>query len=151
MTKLIARFLDLNDWIKLIFCFCLLGAFANGVSVARDVFNDGVLLRLHAGFFILYAGQVVFILLQERHVWALAALQGVLALLTNADFTFIPFVRFIGNIIYICWPEPSLEYTNIYRYIMISLSFTLQMLGAFALFSLLPAPLPKVSNNSSAQ
>ena len=101
---------------------------------------DGILLRLHLGFLILYAGQIAFILLGERQVWALAALQGVLALLTNADFTFFPLVRFLGNVIYSVWPEPSLEYTKVYQYILISLAFTLQMLSAFILFSLLPRP-----------
>ena len=105
-------------------------------------FNDGILLRLHLGFLILYAGQVVFILLEERQVWALAVLQGIMALLTNADFTCMPLVRFVGNIIYTLWPEPSLEYMKVYRYLMTSSAFTLQLLSAFILFSLLPKSAP---------
>lgn len=116
----------------------MVGALTNTVLVARDIFNDGILLRLHIGFLILYAGQVVFILLEERQVWALAVLQGIMALLTNADFTCMPLVRFVGNIIYTLWPEPSLEYMKVYRYLMTSSAFTLQLLSAFILFSLLP-------------
>ncbi len=115
----------------------MVGALTNTVLVARDIFNDGILLRLHIGFLILYAGQVVFILLEERQVWALAVLQGIMALLTNADFTCMPLVRFVGNIIYTLWPEPSLEYMKVYRYLMTSSAFTLQLLSAFILFSLL--------------
>ena len=130
--------MDLNIWVKAVFLFCLIGLLSNAVLVWRDMAYDGILLRLHLGFLILYAGQIAFILLGERQVWALAALQGVLALLTNADFTFFPLVRFLGNVIYSVWPEPSLEYTKVYQYILISLAFTLQMLSAFILFSLLP-------------
>ena len=138
MQKILTRFLNLNVWVQIVFCLCLVGALTNTVLVARDIFNDGILLRLHLGFLILYAGQVVFILLEERQVWALAVLQGVMALLTNADFTCMPLVRFVGNIIYTLWPEPSLEYMKVYRYLMTSSAFTLQLLSAFILFSLLP-------------
>ena len=139
MIKLFTRFVALSIWIKVIFAFCLLGALFNGVSLVRDIAQNGVLLRLHVGFFILYVGQLVFILLEERQVWLLAALQGVLALLTSADFTFIPLVRVVGNIIYFLYPEPSLAYVNVYRYVLVSVSFTLQMLSAFMLFALLPS------------
>ena len=142
MQKILTRFLNLNVWVQIVFCLCLVGALTNTVLVVRDIFNDGILLRLHLGFLILYAGQVVFILLEERQVWALAVLQGVMALLTNADFTCMPLVRFVGNIIYTLWPEPSLEYMKVYRYLMTSSAFTLQLLSAFILFSLLPKSAP---------
>lgn len=142
MQKLITRFLNLNVWVQIVFCLCLVGALTNTVLVVRDIFSDGILLRLHLGFLILYAGQVVFILLEERQVWALAVLQGVMALLTNADFTCMPLVRFVSNIIYTLWPEPSLEYMKVYRYLMTSSAFTLQLLSAFILFSLLPKSAP---------
>ena len=142
MQKILTRFLNLNVWVQIVFCLCLVGALTNTVLVVRDIFNDGILLRLHIGFLILYAGQVVFILLGERQVWALAVLQGVMALLTNADFTCMPLVRFVGNIIYTLWPEPSLEYMKVYRYLMTSSAFTLQLLSAFILFSLLPKSTP---------
>ena len=142
MQKILTRFLNLNVWVQIVFCLCLVGALTNTVLVVRDIFNDGILLRLHIGFLILYAGQVVFILLEERQVWALAVLQGIMALLTNADFTCMPLVRFVGNIIYTLWPEPSLEYMKVYRYLMTSSAFTLQLLSAFILFSLLPKSTP---------
>lgn len=142
MQKILTRFLNLNVWVQIVFCLCLVGALTNTVLVVRDIFNDGILLRLHLGFLILYVGQVVFILLGERQVWALAVLQGVMALLTNADFTCMPLVRFVGNIIYTLWPEPSLEYMKVYRYLMTSSAFTLQLLSAFILFSLLPKSAP---------
>ncbi len=138
MQKILTRFLNLNVWVQIVFCLCLVGALTNTVLVVRDIFNDGILLRLHIGFLILYVGQVVFILLEERQVWALAVLQGIMALLTNADFTCMPLVRFVGNIIYTLWPEPSLEYMKVYRYLMTSAAFTLQLFSAFILFSLLP-------------
>lgn len=142
MAKLLRRYLQLNVWVQAVWWLCLIGALANTILVMRDIFNDGILLRLHLGFLILYAGQVVFILLHERYVWTLAALQGVMALLTSADFTCMPLVRFAGNIVYALWPEPSLEYMKVYRYILISLAFTLQMLSAYILFSLLPKSAP---------
>ena len=140
--KVLKHFLDLNIWVKAIFFFCVIGLLSNIVLVSRDIAHDGVLLRLHIGFLILYAGQVVFILLHERQVWALAALQGIMALSTNADFTFISLVRTLGNFVYACIPGASLEHLKVFQYVVISLSFTLQMLGAFALFSLLPKSSP---------
>ncbi len=138
MAKLLARYLQLNIWVQAVWWLCLVGAAVNAVLASRDLMYDGVLLKLHVGFLLLYAGQVVFISLEERQVWALAALQGVMALLTNADFTCMPLVRFVGHLVYVLGPEPSLEYVKVYRYVLISAAFTLQMLSAFILFSLLP-------------
>lgn len=138
MKKWVASFTDLNIWIKIIFVFCLIGVISNGVLLWRDVAQGGVLLRLHAGFLLLYVAQVVFILLPERMVWVLAALQGILALLVNADFTFMPLARLVGRTAYLLSPEMALEHIKVYRYILVSSAFTLQMLSAFALFSLLP-------------
>ncbi len=138
MTKWTDSFWGLNAWVKAVLCFCALGALTNAGLICKDWAQGGILWRLHLGFFVLYTGQVVFILCRERLVWVLAALQGIMALLTTADFTFMPLVRFLGHVVYFCWPEPSLEYAKVYQYILISLSFTLQMLSAYILFSLLP-------------
>lgn len=142
MQTLTTRWTELNVWLKVIVCFCLLGAIINGVLVVRDITSNGVLLRLHAGFFILYAAQIVFIFLHERLVWILAVLQGVMALLTNADFTFVPLVRMVARTLY-SLTEPTVEAAKVYKYVLISASFTLQMLSAYAEFSLLPKPASK--------
>lgn len=151
MLKLLQRFWDLNIWVKVVFFFCLIGLLSNTILVWRDISHSGILLRLHVGFLVLYAGQVAFILLGERQVWALAVLQGVMALLTNADFTLFPLVRFLGNVVYSLWPDPSLQFLKVYQYISISLAFTLQMFSAFILFSLLPrTSKPKPVSDSTA-
>lgn len=143
MEKLIARFTGLNIWVKVIICFCLFGALVNAFLVARDFATGGILLRLHAGFLVLYLAQVVFVLLHERAVWVLTALQGVLALLTNADFTFVPLLRVVSGWMYALLGQPSVEMMAVYKYVFISLAFTMQMLSAYALFSLLPKPVKK--------
>ena len=140
MEKLIARFTGLNIWVKVIICFCLFGALVNSFLVARDISSGGILLRLHAGFLILYLAQVGFVLLHERAVWVLTVLQGGLALLTNADFTFVPLLRVFSGWIYALMGQPSVEMMAVYKYVFISLAFTMQMLSAYALFSLLPKP-----------
>lgn len=142
MKKCAQCFLELNIWIKIILGFCMLGTLLNAVLVYRDLAHGGVLLRLHIGFLLLYAAQVVFILVPERMVCVLAALQGVLALLINADFTFMPLVRLVGRLVYLASPEVALENLKEYRYVVVSLAFTLQMLSAFALFTLLPKKEP---------
>ena len=139
MMRLVTRWLELNNWLKLIVFFCLLGCVTNVVLISRDVASGGVLLRLHGGFLVLYAAQIAFIFLHERMVWVITALQGVLALLTSADFTFVPVVRMVGRFIYVL-ANPTPETLKIYKYVLISASFTLQMLSAYAEFSLLPAP-----------
>lgn len=140
MDKLINRFFTLNIWVKIIFVFCLFGAGVSTMLVGRDLSSGGILLRLHLGFWLLYAAQVVFILLKERYVWVLTALQGVLALWTNADFTFVPLLRVLGQLYVILGPEPTVEMLTVYKYVFTSAAFTLQMLSAYALFSLLPKP-----------
>ena len=140
MGKLINRFFSLNIWVKIIWWFCLFGSCVSSLLVARDLISGGILLQLHAGFWVLYVSQVVFILLKERYVWVLAALQGVLALLTNADFTFVPLLRVLGGIYAAVGPELSVEGLTVYKYVFTSAAFTLQMLSAYALFSLLPKP-----------
>ena len=138
MRKLVSYFFNLNCWIKLIFFFCVLGMLTNAYLIYRDVALGGVLLRLHAGFLLLYGAQVLFILLEERMVWVLAALQGFLALFVNADFTFMPLTRLLGRIAYSLGPGFAIDNMREYRYVVVALAFTLQMLSAFALFSLLP-------------
>lgn len=151
MEKLIVRFTELNIWVKVIIGFCLFGAFVNLFLVARDISSGGILLRLHAGFLVLYLAQVVFALLHERTVCVLAALQGVLALLTNADFTFVPLMRVMSGWMYALMGQPSVEMMAVYKYVFISLAFTMQMLSAYALFSLLPKPAKKESAAKTAE
>lgn len=143
MQAIIKRYFALNIWVKIIFFFCLFGAFVNLLLVCRDISSSGVLLRLHAGFLVLYASQAAFILLNERYVCVLAVLQGILALLTNADFTFVPLLRTLGQFYYLANPTPSIEAMTVYKYVFVSLAFTMQMLSAYALFSLLPKYEPK--------
>ena len=145
--KKILGILQLNIWVKAVLCFCVIGLVCNIVLVTRDIVNGGILLRLHAGFLILYAGQVVFILLKERLVWLLAVLQGGMALLTNADFTFMPLLRMVGSVVFGLLPEHSLQFAKEYQYVVISLAFSAQMLSAFILFSLLPKSTVKPAAN----
>lgn len=149
MNAVVKRFFGLNVWVKVIFFFCLLGMFANIILVCRDFSSGGVLLRLHAGFLVLYAAQVAFILAHERYVCVLAVLQGALALLSSADFTFAPLARIVGRM-YFLFGTPSVESMKVYKYVFVSLCFTLQMLSAFALFSLLPKYTPKKQETEEA-
>ncbi len=151
MLGLLKRYFSLNIWVKIIFFFCLFGALINLFLVFRDLSSNGILLRLHGGFLVLYASQVIFILLNERYVAVLAALQGMLALLTNADFTFVPLLRIVGQFYYLVDPAPSVETLKVYKYVFISAAFTLQMLSAYALFSLLPKYEPKKKEPAPAQ
>ena len=133
MQTLIKRFVGLNIWVKIIFFFCLFGSFVNLFLVLRDISSDGVL----------YASQAAFMLLHERYVCVLAALQGLLALLTNADFTFVPLLRVLGQFYYIFSATPSVEAMTVYKYVFVSAAFTLQMLSAYILFAMLPKYEPK--------
>ena len=148
MNRLITRWEELNLWLKIIVFFCLIGSLSNLILVCRDLSSSGILLRLHSGFLILYVSQVVFIFLRERFVWVIAVVQGVLALMTNADFTFVPVVRMIGRASYI-FLNPSVEFWKVYKYILISASFTIQMLVAYAEFSLLPKPAAKTPQEAA--
>lgn len=150
MCKCVKIFFNLNGWIKLIFLFCLLGMFSNAYLVYRDISQGGFLLRLHVGFLLLYSAQVLFILLEERMVWVLTVLQGFLALFVNADFTFMPLTRLLGRIAYAFGPSFAMDNMREYRYVVVALAFTLQMLSAFALFSLLPKRnAPRSEQNTS--
>lgn len=105
--------------------------------------TGGILFRLHAGFWVLYASQAVFILLGERYVSVLALVQGLLAFFTNADFTFVPLLRAVGTVYYVLFPVPTLQMMSAYKYIFISAAFTLQMLSAYVLFVSFPKAAPK--------
>jgi len=138
MRKILICFANLNIWVKIVLFFCLCGALANTIQVCRDINTDSILLKLHLGFLLLYVAQVVFIFWQERMVWVIAVLQGVLALMTNADFTFVPLARAIGGLYYSIFPGFTVEQVKVVKYIFISLCFTLQMLSGYILFSLIP-------------
>lgn len=142
MAKHFISFLRLSVWLKVVLFFCLFGALVNLTLVCEDVISGGILLRLHAGFFILYAGQVVFILLRERFVFILALLQAVLALWSNADFTFAPLIRLVGRLYYLSH-QMTVQELSVYKYVFISLAFTLELFKAYLIFHLLPAPAAK--------
>lgn len=143
MISLGRRFLVLPFLLKIIWIFCLLGALLNMVFVGRDLQGNGILLRLHVGFFILYAGQLVFILLKERMVWILSLLQALLAFLSNLDFTFVPVGRIVGYLVYGFYGSFSVEAMEVYKYVFVSFCLTLELLKTWLLFALLPAPKKK--------
>ena len=149
MISLARRFFVLPFLLKVIWTFCLLGALLNMVFIGRDLQGNGILLRLHIGFFILYAGQVAFILLQERMVWILSLLQAFLAFLSNLDFTFVPVGRVVGYLVYGFYGSFSLEAMEVYKYVFVSFCLTLELLKTWLLFALLPAPKKKKDLSNS--
>ncbi len=140
MHLLQKRWKALDFWLKVIWVFCLLGALLNLLYVCRDLLTGGVLLRLHIGFLLLYAGQAVFILMKERMVFVLSLLQAVLAFLTNADFTFVPLLKPLGRLVYMALGGFTVEQIEMYKYTFLSACFTLELLKTAWLFLLLPAP-----------
>lgn len=116
-------------FVQLIWLLCVLGLCINLWLIGRDLRTDPVLLRLHLGYLILYAGQVGFILVKEKYVCLLTLLQGIIALLTTVDFIFTPLLQVIGHTYYwVC--SPSVETLKVYQYVFVSLAFTLQMASA---------------------
>lgn len=144
------RFLELDFLVKLIFIFCLYGWLINTIFLCRDIRQDGLLFRLHLGFWVLYSGQIVFILLKERMVFVLSFLQAILAFLTNADFTFVPVLRAAGFLAYSLKGGFTVEEMDVYKYIFMSGCLTLEMLKTYWLFALLPAPKKKRPQGAAA-
>lgn len=145
MRELLDRFFKLNVYVKIIFFFCVYGLLVNLFSVLRDMRTDGVLLRLHLGFALLYAGQCAFIVLREKWVAVLALLQGIMALGTNLDFTFMPIVSFAGRAFSLFYVHMTVQGVAVYKYVVVSLAFTLQLWSAYELFAGLWVPKQKPS------
>ncbi len=138
MRALWRRFCALGLLLKIIWIFCLLGCLIDTWLIVRDLQHNGVLLQLHLGFWVLYAGQLVFILLHERMVFVLSLLQAFLALWTSLDFTFVPLARILGGFIMMFHGTLSLDQMEVYKYIFVSLCFTLELLKTALLWLLLP-------------
>ena len=134
LSGLLRRFLVLTFWLKIIWIFCLLGFILNGITIVRDIQGSGVLFSLHLSFFVLYLGQVIFILIGERWVFLLSLSQALLAFCTNLDFTFVPVFRLIGEGLYRMCNGFTLEQQEVYKYVFVSLVFTLEMLKTYLLF-----------------
>lgn len=129
MKKLLKRFAKFPFFVQLVWLLCVLGMFSSLVLLVRDVRDGGMLFRLHLGYFMLYAAQVGFILVREKYVALLTLLQGILALLTTADFIFVPLLQLLGRMYYwLC--KPSVEAMKVYQYVFVSLGFTLQLAAA---------------------
>ena len=156
MRRMWRLFLSLDFRLKLVLVFCLYGLLLNTVFLCRDIRYDGLLLRLHLGFWVLYAGQFVFILLKERMVFILSLLQALLAFLTNADFTFVPVVRMAGYAAFLVKGEFTIEEMEVYKYVFVSACLTLELLKTYWIFALLPPakkkkkPAVEVENPSNA-
>jgi len=139
MATVWKHFCQLHFLLKIIWIFCLLGAIMNIFLVAHDLTHSKVLLYLHLGFLVLYVGQVVFMLMNERMVFLLSLLQAFVALGTNLDFTFVPALRIVGQIVYEICGGFSLNQTEIYKYVFVSLCFTLELLKTAYMWILLPS------------
>lgn len=144
------RFFSFSLFVQVFIAFCLLGVITNFCWLYQDFASHSLLWRLHAGFFILYAAQVVFIFLKEKWVCILTFLQGFLALFTTANFIFTPLLRFLGGG-YFLFYVPTVQGIKVYQYIFLSLAFTLQMFSAYALykeFEQPPVDAPSLENSS---
>ena len=126
-------FSSFSLFVWLFFILCLLGLLANTLFIIRDLSFKTPFLRLHTGFALLYLFQIIFILLREKWVCVLTLLQGILALLTTHDFVFVPVLRFLGQIGYF-FVIPTVGGMKVYKYVVVSLGFTLQLFSAYALF-----------------
>lgn len=124
----------LNQWwhtpffIRLVGFLCLLGTVNNVLLLGKDMGSGSVLWQLHAGFLLLYAGQVFFILTQEKYVAVLTLLQGLAALATTADFMFVPLLQIAG--LFYWFSNPPVDTQSVYKYIFVSAAFTLQLASA---------------------
>ena len=125
----VQRFIRFPFFVQLIWLLCVIGVLINIWLIWHDLLTGTVLFRLHLGYLILYVGQVVFILLQEKYVATLTILQGIIALLTTVDFIFTPLLQVIGRTYYWLF-SPSIESLKIYQYVFVSLAFTFQMASA---------------------
>ncbi len=123
--ELVTKLWNAPYFIRLTWLLCLLGVACNILLLVRDVSAASILWRLHAGFLILYVGQVVFILTQEKFVAVLTFLQGLAALFTTADFIFTPLVQAVGMVYWLS--NPPVDTRSAYMYIFVSVAFTLQM------------------------
>lgn len=137
------RFAGLDFRLQAVWIFCLYGLFLNTVFLIRDMQYGGILWRLHAGFWILYAGQTVFLLLKERMVCVLSVLQALMAFLTSGDFTFVPLLRVIGYFVFLANGGFTVDEIGIYKYVFMSACLTLELLKSCWMFMLLPAPRKK--------
>lgn len=133
MMILWKRYTAFSFFTQLVLVLCVLGALVNCVFIGKDIASNGILLRLHIGFLVLYLFQIVFIFWHEKYVCVLTVLQGLLALLTNADFIFVPLLRVVGSLYY-ATGTPSVEGLKVYKYIFVSLAFTLQLFTAYVLY-----------------
>ena len=136
MKRLLKRWLHFPFFVQLIWLLCVLGVLINLWLIVKDILTDAVLIRLHIAYLLLYAGQVGLILAQEKYVYLLTLLQGILALLTTVDFIFVPVLQVLGNVYYwLC--SPSVEALKVYQYVFVSVAFTLQMACAAYLWGYL--------------
>lgn len=145
------RFWQLHFLLKIIWIFCFLGFLFNTQAIWRDLHGNGILIRLHIGFWLLYTGQVVFILLRERMVFILSLLQALLALETSLDFTFVPLNRLLGQLLVLIHGTLSIDAMETYKYMFVSICFTLELLKTFFLWELLPSRVTAVKEEQSAE
>ena len=150
MASVWRRFWQLHFLLKIIWIFCFLGFLLNTLTIWRDLHGNGGLFRLHIGFWLLYTGQVVFILLRERMVFVLSLLQAILAIVTSLDFTFVPLNQLLGQLFVGVHGTLSIDAMEVYKYIFVSACFTLELLKTFLLWALLPG-YTSVKENQSAQ
>ncbi len=139
----IRRFLKYPFFVQLLVLLCSVGVATNLVLLLRDLFfQQPILWRLHVGFLMLYTAQVWLILAPEKYVCLLTVLQGIMALLTTADFIFTPLLQ-IAGLLYHGLFSPTVEQLKIYQYIFVSAAFTLQMASAAYLWGYLKSIQPR--------
>lgn len=130
---------ELKPLAEVYFNLLPVGGFGKRIFIGRRCAFRRAFTALAFGFFILYAAQVVFILWGERMVGVLSLLQALLALCSNADYTFSLLVRFVGRMYYTSHVL-TVQEISVYKYVFVSACFTLELFKTYLMFALLPAP-----------
>jgi hypothetical protein len=121
--------------------FCLAGIARNIYYSRFFGFNYGTIAtKVFVAMIVIYIAQSVLLLARERKAWLISALQAFFCFYVYEDFTFLPVVTAVKNIIMYLRPDMDYGWLRFLQVSCISALLSLEILKTYLIFALTTEP-----------
>ena len=134
----IIKYLRAVYWpIYVILFFCLAGLYRNIYQISIFGFDySGMATKVLLAMTVIYASQIILILMRERKVWVISLMQAAFCIYVYEDFTFLPVTALVKNILWVYFPEMDYGWVKFINTAAASAMLTLEILKTYILFAL---------------
>jgi hypothetical protein len=151
MKKIIKYLQGIDGWIYLILFFCLMGVLRNILQINYYGFDySNVAIKVFIAMIMMYGAQTILILMRERKVWMISALQAFFCFYVYEDFTFLPLANAAKMLFKVYAPNMGYGWIYFVNTMIISALFCLELIKTYLLYALTDEPAKKAPARKKA-